>query len=61
MKAKKVERRTSVLSSKVDDAISVTLILVIASLVLIILAWRPEVAQLTPEQISTTLADYHEW
>ena len=52
MKAKKVERRTRVLSSKVDDAISVTLILVIVSLVLTILAWRPEVAQLTPEQIS---------
>ena len=52
MKAKKIERRTTVLSSKVDDAISVTLILVIASLVLAILAWRPEVAQLTPEQIS---------
>ena len=52
MKAKKVEPRTPVLSGKVDDAISVTLILVIASLVLAILAWRPEVAQLTPEQIS---------
>ena len=52
MKAKKVERRTRVLLSKVDDAISVTLILVLVSLVLTILAWRPEVAQLTPEQIS---------
>jgi hypothetical protein len=52
MKAKKVEPRTPVLSGKVDDAISVTLILVIAGLVLAILTWRPEVTQLTPEQIS---------
>jgi hypothetical protein len=52
MKAKKVERRPAVLSSKVEDALSVILISVIASLVLTILAWRPEVAQLTPEQLS---------
>jgi hypothetical protein len=52
MTLQRLERRTSASSNKIDDAVSVTLIAVIACLVLSILLWRPDIAQLTPEQIS---------
>jgi hypothetical protein len=52
MTLQRLERRTSASSNKIDDAVSVTLIAVIVCLVLSILLWRPDIAQLTPEQIS---------
>ena len=52
MALQRLERRTSAPSNKIDDVVSVILIAVIACLALTLLAWRPDITQLTPEQIS---------